>query len=239
MASVVLRAVRLRCEALPPCEPLALCEAFVAVTSGVVLWIGFWDLLEEIVPDVWYAKLLMIVFGGSGLFCTRQLYAHQRPTSATDTRAPKHADPRSTETGAELSSPPPERIGTVLPALSPPERSKCNYFNAPVLHAGKCARSLCTIAMGLVLWVGIWDLLDYHIIPAVTRLLIVHNGSALGVCEHASDDPLTPGIGELMSHPGCSVVKALLVVVGVLGLYVTRTLYGAETNRESAFKRLP
>ena len=63
---------------LPRCEPLALCEALVAVTSGVLLWMGLWDLIEEIVPAVWYAKVLMIVIGGGGLFLMGQLYHGQQ-----------------------------------------------------------------------------------------------------------------------------------------------------------------
>ena len=63
---------------LPRCEPVALCEALVAVTSGVLLWMGLWDLIEEVVPAVWYAKMLMIIIGGSGLYLMRQLYHGQQ-----------------------------------------------------------------------------------------------------------------------------------------------------------------
>ena len=56
-------------------EPLAVAEAFVSITSGVLIWMGFWDFIDTyVVPERWWAKLLMIVFGAIGLFCTRTLY---------------------------------------------------------------------------------------------------------------------------------------------------------------------
>ena len=64
--------------AKPKCEPAALAEALVAIVSGVILWMGLWDLIEECVPAVWYAKFLMVVGGGTGLLCTRQLYDDQQ-----------------------------------------------------------------------------------------------------------------------------------------------------------------
>ena len=55
--------------------PLAVAEAFVSITSGVLIWMGFWDFIDTyVVPERWWAKLLMIVFGAIGLFCTRTLY---------------------------------------------------------------------------------------------------------------------------------------------------------------------
>ena len=59
-------------------EPLAVAEAFVSITSGVLIWMGFWDFIDTyVVPERWWAKLLMIVFGAIGLFCTRTLYAKE------------------------------------------------------------------------------------------------------------------------------------------------------------------
>ena len=89
--------------------------------------------------------------------------------------------------------------------------------------------------MGLVLWVGIWDLTDYHIIPTIT---ITVTNSDLGVCQHAVDEAWEPGLREILNHPGCAVTKALLIVVGALGLYVTRSLYGASPAASAMFQRL-
>ena len=135
--------------------------------------------------------------------------------------------------------PAPADIERAPSARAQPPRPEGMAFNAPQLHAGKCAHTLCVISLRLVLWVGIWDLVDYHIIPAATSALAAHNGTALGVCEHASNEVWQPGVGELYSHPGCALTKALLIVVGVLGLYVTRSLYGAKPHKEALFRRLP
>ena len=35
-------------------EPVAVCEATVAILSGVLLWMGFWDFIDEyLVPKEW------------------------------------------------------------------------------------------------------------------------------------------------------------------------------------------
>ena len=35
-------------------QPLAMLEAFVAIFSGVLLWMGFWDFIDEyLVPKEW------------------------------------------------------------------------------------------------------------------------------------------------------------------------------------------
>lgn len=121
--------------------------------------------------------------------------------------------------------------------LLPSPPSKRYHFNPPRLHCGKCASALCVITAGLVLWVGIWDLLDYHIIPVVTRYLVFHNMSALGVCEHAPGDEWVAGLSEIYSHPYCAITKAILLVIGILGLYVTHALYGVQDDM--TYKRLP
>ena len=37
-------------------EPAAVCEALVAIISGVLLWMGFWDFIDEyLVPKEWCA----------------------------------------------------------------------------------------------------------------------------------------------------------------------------------------
>lgn len=115
--------------------------------------------------------------------------------------------------------------------------AKRYHFNPPKLNAGKCTQALVTIAAGLIMWVGIWDLVDYHIIPVVTRYLVAGNMSALGVCEHPSNEAWVAGLEEIYARPFCIVTKALLLVFGILGLYVTHTLYG--TQDDLTYKRLP
>ena len=53
------------------CEPMAVVEALVAIVSGVLLWIGFWDLIELVVPSKWYWKAGLIALGGVGLVARR------------------------------------------------------------------------------------------------------------------------------------------------------------------------
>lgn len=56
-------------------HPLAVSEALVSITAGVLLWMGVWDLLDEyLVPEEWWAKLFMLAAGGFALFSTRTLY---------------------------------------------------------------------------------------------------------------------------------------------------------------------
>ena len=164
-----------------------------------------------------------------GPACTRD--------SDGDGELPARASPKAPNVALQQASADIERAPDGVPPLPP--RSEGGAFNAPRLHAGKCAHTLCAISLGLVLWVGIWDLVDYHIIPAVTSARAARNGTALGVCQHASDEVWRPGVGELYSHPGCALTKALLIVVGVVGLYVTRSLYGAKPHKDALFRRLP
>ena len=56
------------------------------------------------------------------------------------------------------------------------------------------------------MWVGLWDLLDVHVLP-----------SLFNVCKH---EPTT----------GCAFVKLGLVAIGAVGLYLTRSLYGDEES---------
>ena len=50
-------------------------EASVSIVSGVLIWMGIWDLMDlYIVPDTLWGKLLMVLFGMIGLLGTRTLY---------------------------------------------------------------------------------------------------------------------------------------------------------------------
>ena len=63
-------------------------------------------------------------------------------------------------------------------------------------------------------WVGLWDLLDVHVLPALFT-----------ACKH---EPTT----------GCAFVKLGLVAIGAIGLYLTRSLYGEEGVTVVQFQRL-
>ena len=64
-------------------KPMAMLEAMVAISSGVLLWMGFWDFIDVyLVPREWWAKLCMIVVGALGSIMTRSLYDEQVAPSA-------------------------------------------------------------------------------------------------------------------------------------------------------------
>ena len=274
-------------------ELLAVAEAFVSITSGVLIWMGFWDFIDTyVVPERWWAKLLMIVFGAIGLFCTRTLYDKEmlhairastglgeRPDAGllplhTDSAAPTTpggeaaaAAPRcrsataaasgsggrtapSADAAAELP-PADDGAGTAARLRAPrrrqrrrpsrrcagggarggecgagggergrrePARRGRTYFNAPPFSALKCGRALLAIFVGLTLWVGVWDLVDYHLLPA-----------AVAACAAEADD----GGPRL----GCALVKLGLIALGALGLYCTRSLYGERSKGAAQFQR--
>merc|ERR1719502_215763 len=59
-------------------EARACAEAFVAIFSGALLWIGFWDVIDSyLVPKQWWAKLCMTLVGALGALATRSLYDQQ------------------------------------------------------------------------------------------------------------------------------------------------------------------
>ena len=89
------------------------------------------------------------------------------------------------------------------------------YFRPPPFRLSRCARSLFAIFVGLTLWVGVWDLVDYHVLPALTS-----------TCASANEP-----------NPSCGAVKAGLVVIGALGLYCTRSLYGEKKVHAAQFQR--
>ena len=55
-------------------EPCAFFEALVSIFSGMLLWMGFWDLIEMLLPPDAFTRLAMIAVGIIGLFGTRTMY---------------------------------------------------------------------------------------------------------------------------------------------------------------------
>lgn len=242
-------------------HPLAVSEAMVSITAGVLLWMGVWDLLDEyLVPEEWWAKLFMLAAGGFALFSTRTLYdeTHVIDAGASNaksngsyssiapagpgdneksvgpedhstgwcsccSRLPEHEP--ATETEVEMEPPispttDVESGGDSIDHQAPTpwmmarpngkERvsnmevsSKARrYFQRPAFSPAKCGRALFAVFAGLTMWVGLWDLVDQHILPSVfTGCQLEPSGQ-------------------------CAMVKLGLIAVGALGLYCTRSLYG-------------
>ena len=62
----------------PRLKPMAMLEAMVAISAGVLLWMGFWDFIDVyLVPRQWWAKLCMVIVGAVGSILTRSLYDEQ------------------------------------------------------------------------------------------------------------------------------------------------------------------
>lgn len=86
------------------------------------------------------------------------------------------------------------------------------YFDPPRFSCGRCTSSLLTILSGLTLWVGIWDLVDEHILPAIFTSCVKEPSA------------------------GCAAVKLSLICIGALGMYWTRSLYGDRMVQPSQFQ---
>ena len=266
----------------------ALAEAVVGILGVLLVWMGWWDLCNLIVPPRWYWSLLLACMGGLGLFFTRALYPKhmlQRArelaghaectssnlisTSSSSSRAAARASctcspPASPPSGTavlegsapaaslpargvgetctrQLPSIDPEVVADVetgvkleTPVESPAPTSRANespaaargpakrvHFAPPRPNAKKCARALLSIVMGLTLWVGLWDLIDYHLLP------LIHP-----TCHEREAGP------DAWHWPGAGCVgfRLGLVVVGLVCLWATRSLYGDATVRTAMFQ---
>lgn len=203
-------------------DSAAFCEATVAISSGALLWIGFWDIMDAyVVPKEWWGKLCMMGVGFIGAIFTRSLYDVQQVEERTVVHA---VDDTATvnERGPRTPKPPGSRDPGVRAIMTPHRavlsleaaeemvleegraspRRKC--FNAPPFSSARCVRALLATFSGLTIWVGLWDLLDYHVLPA-----------------------LVPGC---LHEPNlaCAALKLVLVALGALGLFCTRSLYGSS-----------
>lgn len=220
-------------------DAVAIVESLVAIMSGITVWLGMWDLLDEhVLPHTVPAKVLLIVASLLALYASRTLYdkellhlrekerrrrkglpgevemrAGSAPAGDSDVDAP--ATPRRAR--HDGSSDGDDRPAAALPAArpppNPPQRMRRLYFDAPPFNATRFLRASFALLASLTLWIGMWDLLDYHIIPAMFQ-----------VCADQEWQ--------------CSFVKAGCVVVGMVGLYFTRTLYGIDTVKSAHFSRM-
>mmetsp|Transcript_51128 Transcript_51128/g.165136 ORF Transcript_51128/g.165136 Transcript_51128/m.165136 type:complete len:360 (+) Transcript_51128:48-1127(+) len=224
-------------------HPLAVCEAITSIAAGILLWMGFWDLLDGyLVPAEWWAKLFMIAAGGFALFSTRTLYDESHITTEgkavryssiglnqfREPESPRHA------VDIELQAPPeppaPQTINRRVASernvaesdVSASDVNEANggegmreekaarYFDRPAFSPHRCGRALFAILAGLTMWVGMWDLVDQHLLPLLF--------------EGCSVEPSLE----------CALVKLALIAVGALGLYCTRSLYGEDGRPEYA-----
>ena len=105
------------------------------------------------------------------------------------------------------------------------------FFDAPRLDVKRCWRATFAICVGLTVWVGFWDLIDYHLFPLAFR---VANGTQ-SLCEAAEAEP---GPMQLVRSPACIVLKLTLFLVGVVGMWATRSLYGTTQVHTAQFSRI-
>ena len=110
--------------------------------------------------------------------------------------------------------------------------SRRRFFDAPKPSARRCARGSFAIIIGLCVWVGMWDLVDYTLLPMWTTVS-AENGT--DICTEANNDP---GPHQLFHAIPCLSVKLLILLVGLLGLWSTRSLYGSEQVHAAMFSRL-
>jgi len=200
-------------------------EAAIAICSGALLWIGCWDVLDSyLVPTAWWAKLCMLLVGLIGTLATRSLYDRTALLPP-----PLHDDVEGTSACVEDNSmlppalpaelsPRPRSLGvqnldTVSPWDRANERRCCFCLQPPPFSLSSCSRALLATFAGLTMWVGLWDLIEEHMVPTLFH-----------TCQ---DEPTL----------GCASVKLSLVALGALGLYLTRSLYG-EQGISVQFQRL-
>jgi len=229
-------------------------EALVSITSGMLLWMGFWDLLEIIVPPDACWRVIMIAIGVLGLLVTRTMYdvslvarvrqqrAHaEHATSslvsnmelgsvaASDGAVPAGAIQKCASTSTNGCCTPASTNTHEAPMATHGIASSRPYFDAPPIKAQRCGSAVFATLIGLTLWVGLWDLVDYHIVPALFTGI---NGTY--VCTDAEADP---GPWHIVRTPACLGVKLLLMLIGVVGLWATRSLYGSRRRPEAQFSR--
>lgn len=253
-------------------EPAVVVEAMVSITSGMLLWMGFWDALEIVLPADWYWRLAMIGVGTVGLFATRTMYdksmlaavrkhserdntmmlsamemascdrsnGGKAGLTQCDVTGPAHCDgAQGKDSGSGCSSTRAVGVGgassgeTSAAADDDADSSAKSrprpFLDAPRPDARRCCRAVFAILVGLTLWVGLWDLVDYTVLPA---MFAGANGSS--VCEAAEGDP---GPHQIVLAPACLAVKLMLMVCGVTGMWVTRSLYGSVQVHSAQFSR--
>ena len=187
-------------------------EACVAIISGGLLWIGFWDVMDAyLVPTEWWAKLCMLLVGALGSLGTRSLYSDSTLQAIREAHRTEGTSAAYDPDEVEMASPARAMaLETPVRAVAPPSRPRGWWcFDPPPFSCSRCSRALISTFFGLAMWVGMWDLLDAHILP-----------TCFAACKHEPSK-------------GCAAVKLSLVGIGAFGLWLTRSLYG-ETGSASS-----
>uniref|UniRef100_A0A7S3AU80 Uncharacterized protein n=1 Tax=Haptolina ericina TaxID=156174 RepID=A0A7S3AU80_9EUKA len=252
-------------------EPCVAFEAIVSITSGVLVWMGFWDALEMVIPPDAYWRGIMIIIGMIGLFASRTMYdkslihalrqhgdcserAHAKmlsgmemasgvPSASSSSNASMDRSNNASAggmdggvAGAGVSSDAAKEAvsGTHMSvdgSGSSGALQKRPYFNPPRPDARRCGRAVFAILVGLTLWVGLWDLFDYHLIPFLFKR---EDGSGIS-SDICSDAVESPGPWQVVRSPACLGVKMMLMVIGVIGMWATRSLYGTVQVHTAQF----
>lgn len=197
----------------------AACEAGVAIVSGGLLWIGFWDVMDEyLVPKEWWAKLCMLLVGLLGTLGTRSLYSDATLQAIREAHRTEGTSAACEDGEVEMASPVRAMQMTPVREVVEPRAARRRgwcCFDPPRFSCSRCSHALLSTFFGLTMWVGLWDLLDAHILP-----------TAFASCARGPSK-------------GCASVKLSLVAVGAFGLWLTRSLYGeAGTGGAVQFSRI-
>ena len=167
----------------------------------------------------------MLLVGLMGVMATRSLYDSSvlPPPVHGEDGTSVCGEPGELELAPALPSelsPRPASIGIHQPTFKSPDkpwqeeqRFCCFCLQPPAFSPPRCARALIATFSGLTMWVGLWDLIEDHVLPTVFH-----------TCRNE------PSLG-------CACVKLALVAVGAAGLFVTRSLYG-EHGISVQFQRL-
>ena len=221
----------------------AVAEALIAICSGALLWIGWRDFLDEyLVPESWWSKLCMLLVGAVGAIATRSLYA------TADAR------PHPIHTAAEGTSIVDDEEGAMpqdLPALHKPFRpirAQSALVSARALLRAEALRPRRTAAGARTVGGLRQRIARARAAAAQSRWCWLHppkfSGTAspcvarnifcahdvVGVWTADACAPVAVQRLQARAHDGLRICKLGLVAIGVVGLYLTRSLYGDEES---------
>jgi hypothetical protein len=227
-------------------DTMSILESFVAITSGILVWLGLWDIVTvHMLRDSLAGKLALVSVSIVALFLNRTLYdkglielrkaererrqaggrnlSLDRVPSTSHVSAlvpvpqvlnPSQRAPLRAVDAAATSAP--GAAGGSSTAAAPPPAAKQMrrlYFDRPPFNPRKISRAMFALFANLGLWIGGYDAIDYHLIPAM-----------IPAC----------ATGEQL----CALVKVTCVVLGLFGLYSTRALYGDKLIKSANFQRM-
>ena len=193
--------------------------------SGLLFWLGIWDVTDIWAPYHLWLALAMVFGGAAGLLCV----VHQRDccggvNGANGELTPEEAQLLSTahadvarHSDGWLSRVASSAASAVIRAVPLPTDAPSPELGAHPIVAPSSTRGawlrrsllgLVNVACGLIMYVGVWDILDYWLIPRIPAC--------------ATND-----VG-----PECASLKLGLAAVGLLGLLVTGGLAAAADAGE-------